>query len=102
MGCFFDFNGLFCEAGFNQTHKTFYSLFLVRTVCNDADGGSAYHAEGQNAQQALCIDSAILFLNPDGGFELICFLDEKCSRTSVKTYLVLNNNLFNKHNLKLP
>ena len=90
------------ETGIHQFYQAFHSLLLVGTVRDDADGDPPDNTQGEYAQKALSVDSALLFLHPDGGLVLVGFLDEKSSGTSVQTDLILNKNFFHKHGSYSP
>ena len=104
MRCIADFTiiFLFCKAGFNKLYKLFYSLLLIGTAGNNADICTAHNTEGKNTEKALCVYSSFFLLKPDLRLEFISLLDKESSRTSVKTNLILNFYIFNKHNLYLP
>ena len=70
-------NVLFAEVVLDQFHQRLDSLFLIGAVGDQRNGGALHDAQGQNAQQALGIDAAILLFNPDAALELICFLDKE-------------------------
>ena len=80
-------NPLLGKTRIDQFHQGFHSLLLIGAVGNDPDGDATHNAKAQNAEKALCIDPSLLLLNPDGRLELVCLLDEECSRTGMEAYL---------------
>ncbi len=88
---------LFRKAGLNQSNQAVDRFLLVGAVRDDLDGRAAYDAEGQNAQKAFRIDAALLFLNPDRGLELVCFLNKKGCRARMQAHLILNQYFFDTH-----
>src|SRR5699024_7937335 len=92
---------LFREPGVDQLDQAIHSSLLIGAVRNNADGGTAHDAKAQNAEQALGVDAALFFFNPDGRLILVRLLDEEGSRTSVQTDLILNGNFFHVHSYSL-
>ena len=90
-------NGLFGEAGFHQGDQAVHCAFFVGAVGDDADVGAADNPQGQNAQQALRVDAALLLFHPDGGFEFIGFLDKESRGTGMQPHLILNQHIFYIH-----
>ena len=88
---------LLSKAGLDQLYQALNRFLFVCAIGDDTDGCAANNAQRKNAQQALGVYSAVFFLNPDRSFELICFLNEECCRTSVKANLVLYHYFFYKH-----
>ena len=81
---------LLSKARLYQSSETLYRVGFIRAVGDDLDGGAADDAQGQYAQQALRIDTALFLLDPDGGFVFIRLLDEESGGTCVQTGFVLN------------
>ncbi len=90
------------ETAVYQLNQCIHSCLLVRTVSDDADVSAAYDTEGQNTQQALSVHPTLLLFDPDRGLELVSLLNEEGSGSCVQTYLILNCNIFYKHNQTLP
>ena len=93
---------LLAEIGCQQCGQSFDSLFLIGTIGNQRNLCALNDPQRQNAQQALGIDTALLHLNPDGAFELICLLDEESSRPSMEPYLIIDNSSLGLHVHSLP
>lgn len=85
------------ETRVQQPDQFFDRLFLVLPAGDDADLRPAHDTQGEHAQQALGVDSALVFFNPDGRFELVGFLNKKCGRPGVKAHLILNHDIFYEH-----
>jgi len=85
------------KAGLNQFHKPLDGELLIGPVGDDADAGAAHDTEGENAQKAFGVDSALVALNTNGCFEFIGFLYKESSGTRMKPDLILNDNIFYIH-----
>ena len=92
---------LLAEIVVHQVHQGGYGFLLIGAVRDQGDGGTLHDAQGQNAQQALGIDAAILLLDPDTALELVGLLDEESRGSGVQTYLVVNSDLLSIHDTAL-
>ena len=72
-------------------------LFLIDAVSDDRDGSTLYDAKGQNAEQALGVNAPFFLLDPDAALEFIRLLNEEGCGSGVKTYLIVDNDLFGYH-----
>ena len=52
--------GLFGETGVDQGCETFECIRFVVAVSDEGDGHALDDAEGENAEKALCVDSAVV------------------------------------------
>ena len=77
----------------HQVHQGGHGFLLIGAVRDQGDGGALHDAQGQDAQQALGIDAAVLLLDPDAALELIGLLNEESRGSGVQTYLVVNSDL---------
>ena len=81
------------QALFYQSENFFYEhfgqrihgFFFIGTFCNQADTSALGDTHGKNTQQALCIDTAIIYLDTDAGLELIGLLQEVGCLTVIQT-----------------
>src|SRR5699024_2841745 len=84
-------------AGTNQLGQSLNSFLLIGTIGDQGDGGTLDNAQGQNAQQALGVNTPLVLLNPDTALELIGLADEIGGRSRVQTDLVIDGYFLSIH-----
>jgi hypothetical protein len=91
------YDALIGKARFDKLEQAFHSLLLVASIRDNFNVGAAHNAQGQNAQKAFGVDSALFFFHPDGRFIFIGFLDKESRGSGVQPDLILYGYFFYKH-----
>ena len=100
--CLFFGDGLLSEIRRNHLVESLNGLLLVGTISDQLDGGALHDAQGENAQQALGVDLALLLLDPDRALELIGLLNEEGSGSGVQTNLIVHDGFLTIHSTGPP
>ena len=82
---------------YEHVSQCFYCFFLIGAFRNDADTCALGDAHGQDTEQALGVDLAVLDLDPDAGLELVSLLDEVGGLPVVKAGFALHDGLLHVH-----
>ena len=75
---------------FHKRLKTVDGIYFIGTVCDDSDRRAFRNAHREYAEQAFCADAAVIFLDPNGAFERVSFLNKECCGSCVQTNAVFN------------
>ena len=70
---------------------------FVRTVSDESNGGTAGDGKRENAEQALCVYASVIFLDPDGAFIGVGFLDEEGCGSGIETDTIFDGYISGNH-----
>src|SRR5699024_9715872 len=90
------------KVGGDQLRQGRDGFLFITAVCDQVDRSALNNAQRQNAQQAFCVNAALVLLDPDAALEFVGFLNKEGRRSGVQADLVIDRDLLHVHRNSTP